>query len=107
MYVLLVGCTQKETSDTATEVGDELLPIGSVVITDIVEAEVMIYGRKQIRDDNEEVTYDYVAVPYPHGMISTDYNVFFYQDNIQEVIFKGYESDEEYEFREFLKEHFD
>ncbi|WP_367576281.1 DUF4176 domain-containing protein [Shouchella lonarensis] len=41
-----------------------MLPIGSVVITDVVDAKVMIYARKVEREGDKEVIFD--MLPYPH-----------------------------------------
>ncbi|MEW9677830.1 DUF4176 domain-containing protein [Lentibacillus sp. L22] len=45
------------------EGGNELLPIGTVVILNFIAQTVMIYGRKQ--QANKSKIWDYVACPYP------------------------------------------
>ncbi|MBM7643967.1 hypothetical protein JOD45_000158 [Scopulibacillus daqui] len=83
---------------------DYLLPIGSVVyLKDIDKQEVMIYGRKQKRE-NESKIWDYVGCPYPQGNISKDYNIFFDHNQILKVIFKGYETESEIQLRRKLVE---
>ncbi|WP_186453293.1 DUF4176 domain-containing protein, partial [Bacillus subtilis] len=47
--------------------------------------------------------YDYVSVPYPEGNINENYNLFFNHDMIEEVLFEGYQTQEEKAFQETLK----
>lgn len=72
---------------------DYLLPIGSIVRLTGSEKYVMIYGVKQKTSFNPEIMIDYVAVPYPEGYFSEKYQYIFNQDDIEEVIFRGYEDD--------------
>ncbi|GAB6933383.1 DUF4176 domain-containing protein [Calditerricola satsumensis] len=76
----------------------DLLPIGSVVTVKGLEKKLMIYGRKQKRGGTNEI-YDYVACMYPEGNISSQYNFFFNHKDIDKVIFRGYEDEEERFFR--------
>ena len=46
--------------------------------------------------------YDYCAVLYPEGLISSDNFILFDKENIETVIFKGYESDDCKELFDFL-----
>ena len=63
----------------------------------------MIYGRKQLAvDDSGE--YDYIACLYPEGNINDDYNFLFNNEDIDEVIFKGYVDSEEEDFQKVLNE---
>lgn len=84
-------------------VGDEMLPIGTVVKVQSINQPLMIYGRVQKQGGTEKI-WDYVAVPYPQGNISDDSNIFFNHDFITEVLHKGLETDEEIELREYLEE---
>ncbi|MGM8366788.1 DUF4176 domain-containing protein [Virgibacillus sp. W0181] len=95
----------EQINDLHIEIGDVLLPIGTVVKLNFVEQAVMIYGRKQKQANKEEI-WDYVGCPYPQGHISEDTNVFFHQDQIVDVIFKGFESKGEITMRNKLKEIF-
>ena len=81
----------------------EYLPIGTVVLLKGGEKKVMIYGRKQLAvDDSGE--YDYIACLYPEGNINDDYNFLFNNEDIDEVIFKGYVDSEEEDFQKVLNE---
>lgn len=77
---------------------DQLLPIGTVAILNFIEQAVMIYGRKQQQADRPNI-WDYVACPYPQGHISNETNVFFNHDHIEDVVFKGFESEGELTLR--------
>lgn len=74
--------------------GNELLPIGTVILIELISQPLMIYGRKQQQGD-KEVIWDYVACPYPQGHISDKSNVFLNHSQIKEIVFKGFESEGE------------
>ncbi|WP_143804674.1 DUF4176 domain-containing protein, partial [Paraliobacillus ryukyuensis] len=78
---------------------------------------LMIYGRKQLvtgeekeglQAQEEEITeqtmYDYIGVPYPEGYISQEYTYVFSHSDIIDIIFRGYEDQEEEEFQKILKQ---
>ena len=66
-------------------------PIGTVVILEDGNRPLMIYGRKQMQESTKQI-WDYVACLYPEGNLSDEYNIFFQQEEIQEVLFEGYSS---------------
>jgi hypothetical protein len=80
----------------------DYLPIGSVVVLKNGTKKLMIYGRKQMQSGIKKI-WDYVACLYPEGNLSEKYNVFFNHFEIDNVLFKGYEDDEELVTREALK----
>lgn len=81
---------------------EELLPIGSVVSVLDIDHRLMIIGIKQINfDDNHE--YDYVAVPYPEGQVTSDCQVLFNNNDISEISFIGYQDSERFAFLEQIK----
>ncbi len=75
----------------------ELLPIGSVVLLKSATKKLMIIGIMQIKP-NENKMYDYLAVPYPEGYIGADNNFLFSHEDINDIIFKGYENPERESF---------
>ena len=80
---------------------NELLPIGSIVFAAGSEKRLMIYGVRQIADeDNTE--YDYICVPYPEGHMGTDFTYLLNHSDISDVVFRGYEDEERAEFIEKL-----
>lgn len=71
-----------------------LLPVGSVVtVVQAVGQKFMIIGYLK---QSEEKIYDYMAVPYPIGLVAKDTLVLFYSDEIQEICHVGF-CDEECE----------
>ena len=79
----------------------EYLPIGSVVLLKNGSKKVMIYGRKQLAVENGQ-EFDYVACLYPEGNINDDYTFLFNNENIEQIVFKGFSDEEEVEFQKFL-----
>ena len=76
-----------------------LLPNGSIVLLTGGNKKLMIYGRKQLVIDEKEVQYDYISVPYPEGHINEEHTYVFNHSDIEEIIFRGYENEEEQEFQ--------
>ena len=91
---------------------NDFLPVGSVVLLKNGKKPISIIGYKMSSLDNKylmkghETTYnkvyDYCAVLYPEGLISSDNFILFDKENIDTVIFKGYESDDCKELFDFL-----
>ncbi|MBM7704397.1 DUF4176 domain-containing protein [Metabacillus iocasae] len=91
-----------EINSLVIDKGTDLLPIGTVVLLDIIAQPLMIYGRMQ-QQANKEGAWDYVACPYPQGHISDETNVFFNHVQIKQVVFKGFESEGEKLMKEKLR----
>ena len=91
----------QEVNSLTIDKGNDLLPIGTVVLLDIFSQPLMIYGRMQQQEEKNQI-WQYVACPYPQGHISDETNVFFNHEQIKEVIFKGFESEGEKLMREKL-----
>jgi len=81
----------------------DYLPIGSVVLLIDGDKSIMIYGRKQIHAETDEM-YDYVACLYPEGNLNEEYTYLFNHDQIREVLHTGYTNDDEIEFLKVLSE---
>ncbi|MCL2013338.1 MAG: DUF4176 domain-containing protein [Cystobacterineae bacterium] len=79
------------------------LPIGTVVLLQQATKALMIYGRQQ-RDTGTGETYDYVACLYPEGNIGKEHTYLFNYDKIAEVLYMGYDSEENVEFTNQLRE---
>lgn len=85
---------------------DYLLPIGTVVQLKGAERFLMIFGvlQKNISDKDTEIKWDYIGVPYPAGFISNKFNIGFNHDQIEKVIFKGFENVDEWsDFKQALE----
>ena len=79
----------------------EYLPIGTVVKTKLMDKTLMVYGRKQ-HSEYKNADFDYVAVLYPEGNINEKFNFFFNQDDIENIIYMGYQNEEEERFQNII-----
>lgn len=79
------------------------LPIGSVVTLRGGSQPLMVFGRKQINADRN-TQWDYVACLYPEGNIGDAYNVFFDAEDIQDVLFVGYQAKIDLEMQKLLNQ---
>ncbi|WP_028402314.1 DUF4176 domain-containing protein [Ectobacillus panaciterrae] len=93
----------KDTYKPKLPIGEELLPIGSVVLVEDINQPLMVYGRKQQQADQNKI-WDYVACLYPHGNLSKEYNIFFDHNQISDLFFKGFETVEELDLRKTLSQ---
>lgn len=82
----------------------ELLPIGSIVLLKDGQKRLMIAGVKQseLTDDGIGKEYDYMGVLYPEGHVGEQFQYLFNHEDIQKVIFRGYEDGERKDFLERL-----
>lgn len=71
-----------------------LLPIGTVVKIKEVEQRLMIFGILQKGETVPGRVFDYIAVPYPMGLQDMRLNIGFDHEDIEEIVFRGYEDDE-------------
>ena len=80
----------------------KILPLGTVVILKEGDGtQLMIISRATVVEDRgKEVYFDYGAVLIPQGMISPEAVYFFNRENIEKIIFKGFENAEEQQFAE-------
>lgn len=107
----------------------ELLPVGSIVLLKgaVKKAAIMGYLQKvSAKDDNPEddqtaheeafektahadasTVYDYMAVPYPEGYLGKGSIFLFNEENISEICFRGYDSDESKGFAQLISMVFD
>lgn len=79
----------------------EYLPIGTIVILKEGTKKIMIYGRRQ-REIKTGKEYDYIACLYPQGNINEDYMFLFNDEDIDNVVYRGYSDSDEEEFLEIL-----
>lgn len=86
-------------SDTSiTYNPEEFLPVGSVVMLNGGNKRVMICGRIQAQAGTD-VIYDYSACYYPEGILDPKSMFFFNRGDIETVYFRGYEDQEELDYR--------
>ena len=72
----------------------ELLPIGTVVLLKKAKKPLMIFGIKQIGQEENAKEYDYIGVLYPEGNVGTEFQYLFDHEDIDQILFKGYETPE-------------
>ena len=79
---------------------EEILPLGSVVTLKNGDGtELLIITRASVVVENgEEIYYDYGAVLIPQGMMTPDNVFFFNRENVQKIVFRGFENDVERQF---------
>ncbi len=81
---------------------DELLPIGSVVLLKEGRKKLMIIGIKPVTDEEPEKVYDYIGVLFPEGYLNNEYNFLFNHEDINDIVFWGYNNPERKTFIEYL-----
>ena len=91
---------------------EKFLPIGTVVLLKGGKKEVMITGfcivptGTQIVKDNEikpqGKMYDYGACAYPEGILESNTSYAFNHDQIDKILFMGYETEKQQEFSKML-----
>ena len=86
------------------DIGEKFLPVGTVCLLQNGTKKVMITGFCIKSPDSGEKVFDYIGCLYPEGIISSDQNLLFDHNQISQIFFKGYMSDEETEFKSNLKE---
>lgn len=74
---------------------ENLLPIGSVIRLRDAEKRLMIFGVKQsAASENGPASADYIGVLYPEGNVGPDHQYLFNHEDIDEVVFRGFEDSE-------------
>nr|WP_204246556.1 DUF4176 domain-containing protein [Faecalibacterium sp. An122] len=72
----------------------DLLPIGSIVRLQNGQKRLMITGVLQSKEDELDKQYDYLGILYPEGHIGGDFQYLFNHEDIDEIVFRGYEDQE-------------
>lgn len=80
-----------------------LLPIGSVVTLKKIEGNLMILGRIQCKEGENKI-YDYTACVYPMGLVNPKEILFFEQEQIQEILYMGFQNEQEHEIQKNIFE---
>lgn len=81
---------------------NNILPLGTVVtLKNGDSSELMIISRASIvGESGEQVYYDYGSVLIPQGMLQPEAVYFFNKENVEKVVYRGYENDDEKKFAE-------
>ncbi|KZK04954.1 putative EsaC protein -like (Listeria type 3) [Lactococcus cremoris] len=84
-----------------TSTYEQILPIGTIIITKDGNVPLMIVSRGALFDNNGKVGYfDYSAIPYPSGITDGEEFAFFNREDIESVIYFGYRNSDEQIFSE-------
>lgn len=81
---------------------EQLYPLGSIVRLKKGMKRIMICGRLQIRNSDQKL-FDYSACLYPEGILKPDEMFLFQHDDIDEVIFQGFEDDDETKMKQYME----
>ena len=76
----------------------DLLPIGTIVVLKDGEKRLMINGIMQSDASKKGKEYDYLGILYPEGHIGDGFQYLFNHEDINEIIFRGFEDEERSEF---------
>lgn len=77
---------------------EKYLPIGTVVILKNGKKRIMITGYIVQGKETGDKVYDYIGCLYPEGVISSDRNLLFDHDQINQIFYVGYSDDEQKSF---------
>lgn len=80
----------------------ELLPIGTIVLLKEGEKRLMISGIMQSDASGNGQEYDYLGILYPEGHIGDQFQYLFNHEDINNIVFRGFEDEERAEFIEKL-----
>ena len=92
----------KETNTTVDSTKLTFLPLGSVVRLKGGKLRIAVIGSTPIEKGKTEV-WDYLGAVWPMGVITSDNNLLFNRDQIEEVVFEGFTDSAEVEFRTKLE----
>ena len=81
-----------------------LLPLGCVVRLREAKKCLMIFG---VCQDHKDTTYDQIGVLWPEGSMGGETHILFFHDDIHEVVFQGYDSQERQDFIEKLSKFYE
>lgn len=78
---------------------EKYLPLGSVVMLKNAKKRIMITGFVAKSKATKDDVFDYIGCLYPEGVISSDKNLLFNHDKIDQIFYLGYSDDEEKNFK--------
>ncbi len=86
----------------------KLLPIGSIVKLKKIDKKIMILGILSLGEDSKKnKLYDYAGCFFPEGCLTENKNILFDQEDIKEIIYKGYIDNDEIKFKENINDYFE
>lgn len=78
---------------------NQILPVGSIVLLKEAKKKIMIVAIMQMQKGK---MFEYMGVLYPEGYMGTKHCYLFNTDDIEEVVWRGYEDDERKVFLDIL-----
>ena len=82
---------------------EKYLPVGSVVLLKEAQDPLMIVGFSSIDEDEPNKVYDYSGCDYPEGMVDYEEVELFQHEDIEKILFLGYETEESKRYDEEVK----
>ena len=83
---------------------EKYLPIGTVVLLKNGTKPVMITGYLPMPSESNDTTmYDYSACMFPEGLLSSDQNAVFNHEQIDRIMYKGFQNEDSIEFLNEVK----
>ena len=82
-----------------------LLPLGSIVLLENGIKKIMVFGRLQVNEVNGQV-YDCAGCFYPEGLLKNEKIFLFNDEDINTLVFKGFENEEESEIQLLFENYF-
>ena len=96
------------------EIKEKYLPIGTIVEVKEGTVPLMITGycmkpQSKVTATNGETieeskVFDYSACTFPVGITNTNFNLVFNHENIEKILYMGYESDDYKKYNEIVKQ---
>ena len=83
---------------------EKYLPIGSVCLLKGGQRYVVVIGYLGVGNEEMDKVYDYMGAVYPLGVISSEVSFMFDHEQIDKVVFRGYEDEDGKEFNKKLNE---
>lgn len=84
---------------------EKYLPLGSVILVTGSVKKILLIGRGAVSTQEGQTRYfDYVGVTYPEGLVG-DTILYINHEDIAELIFRGYEDEDDKRMQDNLKEH--
>lgn len=82
---------------------DKVLPIGTVVLLKGAEKRLMIVGYQRMNATDPNKVFDYCGCIYPEGFMTPSEAAVFDHDQIDRIIFMGFQNPAQIDFSEKLK----
>lgn len=83
------------------------LPIGSIVMLKGGSKEAMITSYCVISKEKGNTLYEYGGCTYPEGILDASVTLVFNHDQIDKIVFMGYETEDQKRYSEILDKNYD